>query len=84
MSLPSGSALYCGLIADPQIHLKGVMSRLSEDAFSKLCFLFLMGGNSAFIAVIASGLFPKINISYSNNYGPNAPNRKKWDRITKT
>ena len=38
---------------------KGVMSRSSVDALSKLCFPFLKGGNSAFIATVASSLFPK-------------------------
>ena len=56
---------------------KGVMSRSSVDALSELCSPFLKGGNSAFIAAIASGLFPKTNIGHSNNYGPNGPNRKK-------
>jgi len=53
--------------------IKGVMSSSSVDALSELCSPFLKGGNSAFIAAIASGLFPK-NEYRSNNYGPN---RKK-------
>jgi len=36
-----------------------VMTRLMVDALSELCFLFLKGGNFAFIAAIASGLFPQ-------------------------
>ena len=37
--------------------IKGVMARSMLDALSKLCFPFLKGGNSEFIAAIASGLF---------------------------
>jgi len=39
--------------------VKGVMSRVMVDAFSELCFPFLKGGNSTFIAVITSDHFPK-------------------------
>jgi len=39
------------------INIKGVMTRSIVDALAELCSLFLKGGNSAFIAVIASGLF---------------------------
>jgi len=39
--------------------LKGVMSRPRVDILSEPCSPFLKGGNSAFIAAIASGLFPK-------------------------
>ena len=40
--------------------LKGVMTGSMVDALSELCSPFLKGGNSAFIAAIASGLFPQI------------------------
>jgi len=54
------------------------MSLSSIDALSELCSPFLKGGNSTFIAAIASSLFPKkMNIGHSNNYGLNGPNRKK-------
>jgi len=39
--------------------IKGVMTRSMVDALSGLCSPFLKGGNSAFIAAIASGLFPQ-------------------------
>ena len=39
--------------------VKGVMTRSTVDALSELCFPFLKGGNSAFIAAIASVLFPQ-------------------------
>jgi len=39
--------------------IKGIMTRLMVDALSELCSPFLKGGNSAFIAGIASGLFPQ-------------------------
>ena len=39
--------------------LKGVMIRSMVDALSGLCSPLLKGGNSAFIAAIASGHFPK-------------------------
>ena len=45
------------------------------DALSELCFPFLKGGNSAFIAAIASGLFHKTNIGHSKE--------RKWDLLTK-
>jgi len=38
---------------------EGVKPWLRVDAFSELWFPFLKGGKSAFIAAIASGLFPK-------------------------
>jgi len=38
---------------------KGVMTRSMIKARSELSFPFLKGGNSAFIAAIASGLFPQ-------------------------
>jgi len=48
------------------------MSRSRVDTLSELCFPFLKGGNSAFIAAIASGFFlEKTNIGHSNG-----PNRK--------
>jgi len=62
---------------------KGVMLWSRVDALLKLCSPFLKGGNSALIAAIASGFFHKVIIAHSNNYGPNGPNRKKWDLITK-
>ena len=40
------------------ISVKGVMARSMVDALSAVWFLFKKGGNSAFIAVIASDLFP--------------------------
>ena len=66
------------------IYIKGVKSRSSVDALSELSSLFLKGSSSAFIAGIASGLFPKTNIGHSNNFCPNGPKSKKWDLITKT
>jgi len=47
-------------------------------ALSELCFPFLKGGNSAFIAAIASGLFPQ------NEYQSleMAQIDIKWDLIT--
>jgi len=54
------------------------MSRSRVEALSELCSSFLKGGNSAFIAAIASDLFPKKeNISHSNNYDTNGPNINK-------
>jgi len=53
------------------------MSRSRVDALSELCTPFLKGGNCAFIAVIASGLFHKMNIDHSHNYGLNRPRGKK-------
>ena len=41
------------------ILIKRVMTRLMVDAFLGLRSSHLKGGNSAFIAVIASGLFPR-------------------------
>ena len=38
---------------------KGVMTRSNVDVISELCTPFLKGGNSIFIAAIASGLFPQ-------------------------
>ena len=38
---------------------KGVMKRLRVDTLSELCSPFLKGGNSTFIAAIASGLSPQ-------------------------
>jgi len=38
---------------------KGVMTGSMVDAVSELCFPFLKGGNSAFIAAIGIGLFPQ-------------------------
>ena len=43
----------------PVYILKGVMTRSMVDALSGLCFSFLKGGSSAFIAAIASDVFPK-------------------------
>jgi len=39
--------------------VRGVKPRSMVDALSELCSPFLNGGNSALIAAIASGLFPK-------------------------
>ena len=58
-------------------YIKGVLSRSSVDPLSELCSPLLKEGNSAFIAAIASDLFPKTNIGHSINYDPNGPNRKK-------
>jgi len=41
------------------LSLKGVMTRSMVDALSELCSPFVKGGNSEFIAAIASGLFPE-------------------------
>jgi len=38
---------------------EGVMTRSIVDALSELCSPFLKGGNSTFIAAIASRLFPQ-------------------------
>jgi len=47
-------------------------------ALSELCFSFLHGGTSAFIAAIGSGLFKKNRkIDHLKSYGPNGPHRKK-------
>ena len=35
------------------------MTRLMVDVLLELCFPFLKGGDSAFIVMIASGLFPQ-------------------------
>jgi len=52
--------------------VKWVVTRPMVDALSELCSPFLKGGNTAFIAAIASGLFPQNkNIGHWNNYGPN-------------
>ena len=56
----------------------GVKPRWRVDKLLELCSPFLTGGNFAFIAAIASSLFPKnANINHSNNYGPYVPNREK-------
>jgi len=48
------------------------------DALSELCFLFFKGGNSIFIAALASGLSPKTtNIDDLDNYGPSGPTIRK-------
>jgi len=52
-------------------YIKGVMAWSMVDALSELCSSFLKGGNSVFIAAIASDLFHKMNISHWNNCGPN-------------
>jgi len=44
---------------EPLSLVKGVMTRSMVEALSKLCSPFLKGGNFAFIAAIASGLFPQ-------------------------
>ena len=41
------------------VRVKRVKPRVGVDALSELCSPLLKGGNSAFIAVIASGLFFK-------------------------
>jgi len=46
-----------------KMDILGVMSRSSVYSFSELYSLFLKGGNSALIAALASGLFPKKPIS---------------------
>jgi len=40
-------------------YFKGVITQSMVGALSELCSLFLKGGNSAFIAAIANGLFPQ-------------------------
>jgi len=57
--LPSGTDGYWAKAEISDLRFKGVMSRSSVDALSELCSPFLKGGNSAFIAAIVSGLFPK-------------------------
>ena len=61
--------------------VKGVMTRSIADALSELCTPFLKGGNSAFLAAIASGLFPQTE---SVTRITMAQIEIKWDRITKT
>jgi len=46
-----------GIFKEPTIAFKGVMTRSIVDGLSELCSPFLKGGNSTFIAAIASGLF---------------------------
>ena len=43
----------------PRASFKGVMTRSVVDALSELWSPFLNGGNSAFIAAMASGIFPQ-------------------------
>ena len=54
------------------------MTRSMINALSELYSPFLKGGDSVFIAAIASGLFPQNEYRSLENYGP------KWDLITKT
>jgi len=57
-SSPWGKYLVLGLPTIMKIlDMDGVMTRSMVDALSELCSLFLKGGDSAFIAAIASGLF---------------------------
>jgi len=49
------------------------MTRSMVDTFGGV-FSFIKGGNSAFIAAIASGLFPQTGY---RSLGPNDPNRNK-------
>jgi len=69
----NATCVVFAVLADKLIsnEFKGVMTRSMVDAPSELCFPFLKSGNSAFIAAIASGLFPQTNIGHSNNYRPN-------------
>ena len=61
------------------------MSRSRVYALSELCLPFLQGGNSAFIAAIASGLFPKNRISVTRITTARMDQiERKWDLITKT
>ena len=54
---PSGSNQFLALGEKRRyMYIKGVMTRSMIDTLSELCSPFLKGGNSAFIAVIASGL----------------------------
>jgi len=62
----------------PLQNIKGVMSRLRVDALSELCSPILNGGNSAFIAAIASGLCPQNEISTAWM----VQLERKWDLIT--
>jgi len=57
------------------------MTRSMVNALSELCSPFLKGDNSAFIAEIASGLFPKPNVSSRIT---TAQIEIKLDLITKT
>jgi len=54
------------------------MTRSMVNALSELCSPSLKGGNPAFIAAIADGLFPQ------TAYGPMAQIEIEWDLITKT
>jgi len=60
------------------------MSRSMVDALSELYSPFLKGSKSTLLAAIVSGLFQKRNIDHSIYYGPNGPDRKKKELITKT
>jgi len=65
--------------------LKGVMTRSVVDALSDLCSPYLKGGNSSFIAAIASGLFTIKRISVTRITTVQiAQIEIKWDLITKT
>ena len=64
LSLACGNSLHDLMLKEPQFksigkQIKGVMTRSIVDALSELCSTFLKGGNSAFIAAIASGLCPQ-------------------------
>ena len=58
------------------------MTRSIADVLSELCSPFLKGGNSAFTAAIASGLF--LQTEYRSLEKITAQIEIKWDLITKT
>jgi len=58
------------------------MTRSMVDALSELCSPFLKRGKSAFIAAIASGLFPQTE--YRLNTAQMAQIEIRWGLITKT
>ena len=62
--------------------IKGVMSRSNVDTLSELCSAFLKGGNAAFIAATASGLFLKNRISVTQI--TKARIEIKWNLTIKT
>ena len=47
------------IITTFELGLKGVITWSIVDFLSQLCSPFLKGANSAFIAAIASGIFPQ-------------------------
>ena len=65
-------------------HIKGVRSRSRVDALSELWYLFLKGGNSTFIAAIASGFIFTVRILVTRITTARMTQiERKWDLITK-